>query len=92
MRGNRQDRHRQQTYPTIDGSGKGSAITEADGVGNGQRVWAEGNGVDKGQQQTRQTTVNNQQLMGVAKATTAGKERGMQETAMVARHKYFIQY
>ena len=92
MRGNRQDRHRQQTYPTIDGSGKGGAITEADGVGNGQRVWAEGNGVDKGQQQTRQTTVNNQQLMGVAKATMAGKERGMQETAMVARHKYFTQY
>jgi hypothetical protein len=30
--------------------------------------------------------------MGVAKATTDGKERGMQETAMVARHKYFIQY
>ncbi len=92
MRGNRQDRHRQQMYPTINGSGKGDAMTEADGVGNGQRVWTEGNGVDEGQQQTRQTTVNNQQLMGVAKATTAGKERGMQVTAMVTRHKYFIQY
>ena len=57
--------------------------------GCGQRAmeWKRGNS-----RQDRQQTVNNQQLMGVAKATMAGKERGMQETAMVARHKYFVQY
>ncbi len=40
-------------YSTINGSGKGSVMTVADGVGDGQRVWAEGNGVEEGQQQTR---------------------------------------